>query len=178
MENDICALLAGDHASLAQLVKQLRSAQRPVAAQLLFKHFAAALGGHLTAVRRVIYPALKSVGWKGISSEMLVGHARLGRSFAELLTLGHDSAEHADALADVLLATEQVMDREHAEMLPVLRDHLDAAQRMALALEVEPYLARHHGSDPHGPHLHVTDWLEEARLLLGGLGGSPSLPTP
>jgi hypothetical protein len=178
METDICGLLAGDHASLAHFARRLRGSHRPAAAQLLFKHFAAALGGHLTAVRRVVYPALKSVGWKDIGSELLVSHARLSRSFAELLTIGHDNAHHADALAEVLRATEQLMEREHAEMLPVLRDHLDAAQRMALALEAEPYLARH-VSDPHGPHLHVSDWLDEARLLLGGLGAaSPSIPMP
>jgi hypothetical protein len=174
--NDICPLLAGDHASLEQLATQLRAAHRPAAAQRLFKHFAAALGGHLTAVRRVIYPALKALGWKDISSELLVGHARLSRSFAELLTVEHDNAHHADALADVLRATEQMIARERAQLLPVLRGHLDTAQRMALALEAEPYLAKPHGGDPHGTNLHVADWLEEARLLLGGLGpaGTPS----
>jgi hypothetical protein len=99
--SDICALFAAEHASLAQLATQLHASQRPAAAQRLFKHFAAALGGHLTAVRRVIYPALKAIGWN---------------------------------------------------------------------------LAKHHGSDHHGPHLHVADWIEGARLLMGGLGpaGAPS----
>ena len=176
MKNDITALLAADHALLTELATDLHAAPHPATARLLFRHFAAALGGHLTGVRKVVYPSLKAVGWKDVPSDLLLGHAQLTHAFAELLTLAHDSGEFADALADLLEGTAQLIEQERTQLLPLLDQHLDASQRLGLHLEAAPYFA-HTQADPHRLRLHATDWLEEARLLLGAGDRLPSAST-
>src|SRR5258706_3353723 len=97
---DIVAVLDEDHARLVELAGRLRSSPRPGLAIPQFNDFAVALGGHLTAVKRVVYPALKAVGWKEVNSTMLLGHAKLTHAFAELLTLKKASGIFAESLSD------------------------------------------------------------------------------
>lgn len=174
MKHDIVALLHNDHALLAELGGQLRRSPNLAAAEPLFRRFAGALGGHLTAVRKVVYPALKSVGWKNVPSQLLVGQARLTHAFADLLTLKIATAAFAEALSDVLEATARLLDLEHAHLLPLLREHVDDGQRMALGIAAEDYLPHPDRPVENEPRLHVSDWIEEARLLLGGVNAPPA----
>lgn len=174
MKNDIVAVMRADHAQLARLAHELRACPSLGAAQHCFRDFSAALAGHLTAVRKVVYPALKSVGWKDVSSDVLIGHARLTHAFAELLTLKPDTGEFADGLADLLEATCRLVGDEQHRLLPLLGEHLDAAQRLTVGLEAEAYLV--HDPEQHlPPRRHgAAEWLEEARLLLGGVHAPPA----
>jgi hypothetical protein len=174
MKNDIVVLLEAEHERLAQLRRQLRRCPRLEAAEPLFRRFSASLGGHLTAVRKIVYPGLKAAGWKDIRSELLLAHARLAHAFAELLTLKTATAAFADVLTDVLEATRQLIDREQAELLPWLRTHLDGAQRMSMGLAAEVYLAPPGHASGHETRQHPSDWLEEARLLLSGVNAPPA----
>lgn len=174
MKNDIVAVLRADHALLDLLAHELRACAAPAAAHQTFRHFSAALGGHLTAVKKVIYPALKSVGWKDVRSDLLVGHARLTRAFAELLTLKTDSAVFADGLSDLLEATARLLELEQHELLPVLERRLDPAQRLTIGLEAGAYVAPDAAPRPHAERLPASEWLEEARLLLGGVHAPPA----
>ena len=169
----IDALLDRDHAVLRQLAQEMRSCARPAAARALFKQFTAALGGHLTAGRKVVRPVLASAGWSDPRCDLLLGETHFTHTFAELLTLKLDTAAFTEALSDVLEATDQLVKREQDELLPLLREHLDEAQLLSLALEAERYLV-HPGMEEHSLRLHASDWLEEARLLLGGLQATPT----
>ncbi|HEY0856539.1 MAG TPA: hemerythrin domain-containing protein [Albitalea sp.] len=174
MKNDIVAVLRADHALLTRQADELRACVSPAAAQQRFRDFSAVLGGHLTAVRKVVYPALKSVGWKDVSSELLIGHARLTHAFAELLTLKSETGAFADGLAVLLEATCRLVSEEQLRLLPLLGEQLDAAQRLAVGLDAQAYVVHEAGQHPpigrHGP----TEWLEEARLLLGGVHAPPA----
>jgi hypothetical protein len=174
MKTDIVALLEAEHEQLSRLRRQLRLCPRIEAAEPLFKRFATTLGGHLTAVRKVVYPGLKSVGWKDVRSDLLLAHARLSHSFAELLTLKTSTGAFAEALADVMEATRGLVELERAELLPWLRAHLDAAQRMSLGLAAEGYLVHAGHAAGHEPRQHASEWLEEARLLLSGVHAPPA----
>ena len=129
-----------------------------------------ALGGHLTAVKRVVYPALQAVGWKNVNSTLLLGHAKLTHAFADVLTLKKTSAVFAEALDDLLDATDRLLDRERADLLPILREQLTAGTRIALAAEATQYLAHPRRAEARDAvRLSARDWIEEARLLLGGM---------
>src|SRR5688500_9818838 len=178
MNSDIVVLLEAEHALLADLRRQLHRCALAEAAEALFKRFATTLGGHLTAVRKVVYPGLKSAGWKDVRSDLLLAHARLTHAFAELITLKPATGAFAEALGEVLEGARQLIDLERAELLPWLRGHLDAAQRMSLGLAAEVYLSHARHTEPREPRQHVSDWLEEARLLLSGVNAPPAAAGP
>jgi hypothetical protein len=183
MQHDIVGLLGENHARLAESSLALRACARPQAAFAQFDEFAVLLGAHLTLAKRVIYPALKGVGWRNVSSTLLLGHARLTQAFAELLTLKRANGAFADALADLLEATECVVERERSELLPLLAQHFGAGERLALAVEARQYLpdgAARASRPARLERRNARDWIEEARLLLGGLRSiaSPQEPAP
>jgi len=168
MKNDIVTLLRDNHELLHVLSSQLRSCARHEQVRPLFKQFSLALGGQLGAMNRVIYPALKSQGWREVRSDMLVGHAKLAQALAELLTIKPDSGAFADALSDLLDATEHVLGLEARHLLPLVARNFDGAQCVALGFDAEPYLRAAAEIDPLDSRL-LSDWMDEARLILGGL---------
>lgn len=174
MKNDVVTLLRGNHQILRRLMRQFRDCTRPEQARIVFKRFSLALGGQLGCMNKVIYPALKSLRWKGVRSDLLVGHAKLAHALAEVLTLKPDSGAFVDALGDLLEATAHVLDQEAAGFLPLLERTFDSAQRGALGLDAEPYLGACVEADPLDSR--YSDWLEEARLILGGLQ-APASPS-
>jgi hypothetical protein len=182
MQHDIVGLIDEDHARLTELANALRACARPAAAVAQFNDFAVALGAHLSVLKRVIYPALKAVGWKNVSSSLLVGHAKLTQAFAELLTLKKADGLFADSLADLIDATGQVLERERTELLPMLAELLSPGERLAMAADAAQFLpeaARPPGRPASDPgRQSVRDWIEEARLLLGGMHSSASAQEP
>lgn len=184
MQHDIVGLLGEDHDRLTELGRSLRACARPNAAFLQFDEFAVLLGAHLSVMKRVVYPALKSVGWKDVSSTLLLGHAKLTQAFAELLTLKKANGAFADALADLLEATAWMVSRERVELLPLLEKQLTGGTRLAMAAEAAHYvpqfkpMATRTGSGVGRQS--ARDWVEEARLLLGGMrpADSSQEPTP
>jgi hypothetical protein len=124
-------------------------------------------------MRRVVYPAIGPQA----PSDLPLHDAAFTHSFAELLTLQPDTGAFDEALADLLDATAHLIEREQVHLLPWLSQILDDAQRLSLALEAEPYLAPM-ATDSLGSRRQVTDWIEEARLLLGGLKPERESPAP
>ena len=173
MQQDIVAVLDEDHGRLIELSRCLGSSAQPGLALTHFNQFAVMLGGHLTAVRKVVYPALKAIGWAGITSTLLICHAELTHSFAELLTLKKASGLFAESLSDVLDATQRLIERERRELFPVLREQVSPGLRLAMALDANRYLAHHFHAPPPATgdivRQSTRDWVEEARLLLGGM---------
>ena len=169
MKIDIVSLLRDNHEKLFQSTRQLRECTRQEAARLLFKQFSLTLGGHLGCMNKVVYPALKSQRWKGIQSDMLVGHAKLAHALAEALTLKADGGAFSDCLVDLVDATAYVLDQEREHLLPVIENQFDIAQRLAMGLDAEPYLYTGEEADAVDSRYAASDWLEEARLILGGL---------
>lgn len=168
MKNDVVALLEESHTLLRKLNAQLRGCARQEDARLLFRQYALALGAHLGSMNKVVYPCLKSLGWHDVQSELLVGHAKLAHMLADLLTLKLEGSVFGECLADLLDATEHVTLRESDNLFPLL-GRLDMAQRVAMRLDAEPYVCRVDDVDPLDLRI-AADWIEEARLLLGGLG--------
>jgi hypothetical protein len=172
MQHDIVGVLDEAHARLGELGRRLRASARPALALYQFNEFAVLLGGHLAVMKRVVYPALKAIGWKNVSSSLLVGHARLTQSFAELLTLKKANGAFADSLSDLLEATQRLLDAERAELFPLLEAHFSAGARLAMAAEAVQYLP-HPAPAASRPsdvvRQSARDWVEEARLLLGGM---------
>jgi len=173
MQHDIVDLLGENHARLAERGRSLRACARPLAALAQFQAYALVLGAHLAVLKRVIYPALKTAGWKNVSSTLLVGHAKLTQAFAEVLTLKKGNGAFADALDDLLDATDSVVERERADLLPLLAALLTSGERLAMATEGARFLPDEAplAEQPGGETGRQTarDWIEEARLLLGGM---------
>jgi hypothetical protein len=177
MKNDVVTLFRDNHQLLRRLMRQLKDCARPEQARVFFKQFSLALGGQLGGMNKVVYPALKSLGWAGVRSDMLVGHAKLAQGLAEVLTLKPGNGDFADALGDLLDATLVVLDQEAEHLLPLLERQFDGAQRLALGLDVEPYLAAGTEVDSLDSR-YMSDWLEEARLILGGLQAPAEVVAP
>jgi len=165
MKNDVVALLEERHALLRKLRTQLRGCARQEHARLLFRQYALALGAHIGAMSKVVYPTLTSLGWRDVQSDLLVGHAKLAHMLADLLRLKLEGSLFGECLADLLDATEHVTLRESDELLPLL-GRLDMAQRVAMRLDAEPYLSRVNEVDPLLGLQITADWIEEARMLL------------
>lgn len=177
MQNEIVGVLDEDHVRLGELAAGLRACPRPAFALRQFDEFAQLLGGHLLVMKRIVYPALKTIGWKDVSSVLLLGHARLSRGFAELLTLKRANGAFADALSDLLDATEHLLEAERTELRPILVRHFSVGARLAMAADAVLYLPpRASAGAPPAVHTlrqSARDWVEEARLLLSGLRPEP-----
>jgi hypothetical protein len=169
MAQDIIALLEEDARWLRHRAASLRACPRADSAALLFRQFSSALGGRLGAMRRVVYPALKALSWKDVRTDVLVSQAKLAHALAALLTKAPGSAAFATDLAVLLAASGRALALEERELLPLLRDELDDAERAMLALDAERYLVGADGKDGFDHRVHADEWLEEARLVLGSL---------
>jgi hypothetical protein len=173
MQHDIVAVLEENHDRLIELAGSLRACPRPQVAMVQFNEFAVLLGAHLGVMKRVVYPALKSIGWKDVSSTVLLGHAKLTQAFAEVLTLKKANGAFADALGDLLEATAWLVAQERSALLPLLQKNLTDGTRLAMAAEASNYVPRTSvttswsGSDFRRQS--ARDWIEAARLLLGAM---------
>lgn len=152
---------------------------QPSLALVQFNQFAVVLGGHLAAVKKVVYPALKAIGWTGINSTLLIGHAKLTHSFAEQLTLKKGTGLFAESLSDLLDGTQRLIKHEQAELFPVLQQQLGTALRLSMALDAARYLAQPLSPAPGDLVRQSTrEWVEEARLLLGGMRTADEFADP
>jgi hypothetical protein len=173
MERDLVQVLAEDHAVLRWLGERLSAATR-TAKPMVFNEFARALGAHETVVEQTVLPALKATGWRGLSSDVLTGHADLRRELADLLTMDKGSAAFDVAVERLLRRLARQCDLEEEKLLPVLRASLDDTQRELLAFDAESHLTRLLGDDaPDANELElaqpVNELLEEAHVVLGSL---------
>jgi hypothetical protein len=177
MNRKIIHSLEESHRALHKLGGQLELASRTEDAERLFRQFALALGGHLGTMNKVVYPSLQNQdpSLRAAQGQLMMGHARLAQSLADLLTLKAHSSAFTESLQDLLEATRQTMAREVDVLFPMLRS-LDDAQILTMMLDADAYLAppAEPETDPANVKI-VSDWLEEARLLLGTL---PTAPAP
>lgn len=174
MKNDIATVLKADQELLRNLAGEMRRCWRADAAHAKFRQFSTALGGHLSALKNVLYPGLKAAGLKGAYDEVLSRHTVLSRSFAELLTIKEDSSAFTSRLAELLGASERLIDAERRELLPLLAEHLDSAQCLTMGIEAQDYFAHRSDTSCVDSRFPAAEWLEEARLLIGGFGATPS----
>jgi hypothetical protein len=173
MERDVVQVLTEDHSVLEWLGDRLRTTHTCDARSLMFNEFARALGAHETVIDETVVPALKSCGWRGLSSDVLTSHSALKRSFAEVLTLGRHDAAFPDVLNALILQLAQHCELERSKLLPVLRDCLDDAQREMMAFDAEAHLMRILGDARPGEDTALAqpanELIEEAQLVLGSL---------
>ncbi|RQP22811.1 hemerythrin domain-containing protein [Piscinibacter terrae] len=171
MSNKIVDSLAESHRALGGLADQLRRTVRPEDASRLFRQFALALGGHLGMMNKVVYPSLQNQDpdQREAQAALMLGHTRLAQSLADLLTLKPDSSAFADSLRDLLEASCETIAREEEVLFPMLGT-LDDSQVLAMTLDADTYLAPLAEPEPDPADVKFSsDWLEEARLLLGTL---------
>lgn len=175
MEKDLIQVLTEDHAVLGWLTGRLRETTSTRKA-LLFNEFARALGAHQTVIDQVVIPALKSCGWRGLSSDVLAGHMALKRSLAELLTQRPGSASFDAALEPVLLELGLQSSRECDKLLPLLHRLLAADQLAMLAYDAELQLAKLLGDGSHLDDIDsaqpADELLAEAHVVLASLPGT------
>jgi hypothetical protein len=173
MERDVVQVLTEDHAVLGWLGERLRSAPPSESRILMFNEFARALGAHETVIDETVVPALRSCGPGGLSSDLLVSHAALKRSFAEVLTLGRNDPAFAGSLAALIRQLERHCELEERKLLPLLHDCLDDAQREMMAFDAEVHLTRILGDERPREDAALAqpanELLEEAHLVLGSL---------
>jgi hypothetical protein len=171
MPKDIVALLEEDSASLQRLISDLRRCPRMDNALALSRKFSSGLGGHLAAIRNVVYPALRSMRWKDVRMDVLVGHAHLSRTLAGVLTLRPGTTAFTESLAELLNATEHLLEQEQRHLLDQLADGLLEAERHMMASDAERFLTATAAcrSDQPPSRMASDEWLEEARLLIGGM---------
>lgn len=177
MNNKIVDSLTESHRALGTLGDQLRRSVRSEDASRLFRQFALALGSHLGLMNKVVYPSLQNQdpNLRSAQASLMLGHARLAHSLAELLTLKAHSSAFVDGLRDLLEASQDITSHEADVLFPMLQS-LDDSHILAMTLDADAYLAplAEPEPDPAGVKF-SSDWLEEARLLLGTL---PNVTVP
>jgi iron-sulfur cluster repair protein YtfE (RIC family) len=136
MEREPGDILAEQHEEVRRMFDALYGGDVAVAPELFN-----ALGMHLAIEEAVVYPLLLESGIDAEIRESFVEHVGAKRLIRDLI-----DAPFADeawwAAARVLRRQlEEHMDREESEVLPLLRRELDDAQRMALAHEIEAFMA-------------------------------------
>jgi hypothetical protein len=174
MKNEVLVTLVASQQTLENLGRQLRQSPRREEATPLFRQYALALGAHLGTMNKAVFPALQSLGEpvREAQSCLMLGHAKLAHCLAELLTFKPESAAFVETLSDLLDAAAEVIACERTTLLPLLNG-LDDAQLLSMALDAEAYLPTARELDAGRSNVrYVSDWLEEARLLLGS--GPPS----
>lgn len=175
MNKDLIQVMTENHAVLGWLSGRLRLT-RSAGKSLLFNEFARALGAHQTLIDQTVIPALKSCGWRGVSSDVLAGHMALKRGLAELLTLRPGSAGFDEALEGLLqgLAAQCALERD--KLLPRLRQLLDAGQRRMLGCEAELHLTQILGDESRLDDIDIArpvdELLAEAHVVLASLSGA------
>ena len=170
MERDILQTLADDHAILRWLTHRLSATPPGRVRAMVFSELSRALGAHQTVVDRVLVPALKSRGWWGVSSDVLVGHATLKRLLAEALAVQNRIVFDA-ALRSLLAELQLQIRREREKLVPLLWRCFDDELRSTMAQEADIHLARLLGDSPewHDAELWTErpELIEEAYLVLG-----------
>jgi len=179
MEKDVVQVLTENHAVLGWLAERLQGERAAAAVEpLLFNEFARALGGHQTVIDQTVIPALKSCGWRGVTSDVLTGHVALKRSLAELLTLKRDDGRFREALKQLSLQLAAQRECERVKLLPVLRKCLDDGQRALMAFDAELHLTRIFGAtrlplDEVDLSQGADDLIAEAQVVLASLPSAP-----
>lgn len=169
-ERDVILALAEHHAILRWLSERLVSASTPDHRQHLFDEFAKALGGHLRSIDHAVMPAMRECGWKDVRSSLLVGHVELKHRLGELLTLRDSPALFEQRLLEFLARLAEQLDREGADLVPVLRNSLDLDARRLLGVQVQSQFgmlfSQAFSTDTPGD---AHQLVEEARIVLGAL---------
>lgn len=181
MERDVLQVLGKDHAVIAWLADRLVASPPGRARSLVFNEFSRTLGAHLAVIDRTVLPALRTCGWRGLTSDVLSGHMALKRRLAEVLTLAPDDEEFDAARSQLVTEVAKQRCREQDALLPVLNECLDDAQRSMLALDAELHLTSLLGQTNEmmfenvGMTRAADELLEEAYLVLGSFpaAGAP-----
>lgn len=172
---DVLVSLTEDHVLLSRLAQAVRAMHDRLSRNALFDELAKALGGHFAALEYVIVPACSRSSLRGLGSDILIAHMNLKRQLADVLMMERNNAEFEVELLALCDAVEAQADREQLELLPVLRDGFDEAERAYLAAEVEAHMTARVGEQMF---VHVwmqreprraTDMLEEAKVVLSSL---------
>ncbi len=174
MERDVLQVLTEDHAVLVWLADRLSDARPGRARSVMFGEFARALGAHQTVIDLTVLPALKTVHWSGVSSDVLTSHMALKRLLAECLTVERNEAGFDEALRRLATQAKLQCGLEQHKLLPVLRGCLDESQREMMAFDAEMHLTRLLGETPTVHEVgelapRASDLVEEAYVVLGSL---------
>lgn len=135
---DVLVSLTEAHMRLGDLAHSVRTSadRRP-----LFESLSKALQNHFAALEQVILPAFARAGSQASDSGVLEAHRSLQRRLSELLS----KERGANLDAELTAFCDEVdahADREQLELLPVMRERFDEAERAMLAEQVEARLAR------------------------------------
>lgn len=170
MSKDIVAVVLENHAALAWLSERLPAADRRPAQRLLFDEYAKALGGHLRAIDAVVIPALRSKGWRNLSSAVLVGHVELKGQLADLLTVDAEAPDFEGAFAALVVNVATQAERENKQLLPLLSRQFNARERLMLGGEALEHRERVMGDGvpSFADSQPAAELVAEARLVLGG----------
>lgn len=169
MQKYLPSILRRQHEVIRQQAERIVEASNPRYRAHLFRQYARAVGGHVRAVDQVVIPTLQLHGWRGVSSDLLIGHARMKQHLAEALVAAQQ-AYQMDGLIDNLLAeVARQCVREVEELLPLLEKLLaddesrsvggQAAAHFGLVFEAAD--ERRSGS--------ASELVDEARVVLSTL---------
>jgi hypothetical protein len=173
MGRDVVQVLTEDHAVLRWLGERLQAATGEATRSLMFNEIARALGAHETVIEATILPALKACGWRGLTSDVLTGHAALKRHLAEMLTLERSDAAFHAALKPLVQKLNAQCKLEEKKLLPLIQECLDDTQREMLAFDAETHLTRILGDGRSVGEVElaqpVSELIEQAHVVLGSL---------
>jgi hypothetical protein len=136
----IDTLIRQDHTALLKQAKAMSSTDDPALARANYTALKALLVAHSRAEESVVYRALDKLGLTTVreaTQEGEVEHSLCDHLMAQLARGKADSALWKARAKVVFELLDHHIEEEHDDMLPLLEQHFDAAQRAALATRFE-----------------------------------------
>jgi hypothetical protein len=134
-EGDAVDLIEEQHDEVRQLFEDLEDGQLGVAPDLLN-----ALGLHLSLEEALVYPMLLGGALDAIARESIIEHVGVKRLIADLVDAPVADDAWWAGVRVLRRQTEEHMDREEEEVLPVLRRELDQERSLALRQEMVAFM--------------------------------------
>jgi len=124
---------------------------------------------HVYVREHLVFPLLRNIKWKGLTSETLAVHARFKAALAELVVCRPDQDGFTERLQAFVNRTLCQHDEDSQVLVPALREAADLSERRALCHEIELVYQRLAGYDPAPHAMHPRDLLDEAGAALAAL---------
>lgn len=169
MPKRLPSVLLRQHEVVRRQAERIVEASNPRYRVHLFREYARAVGGHIRVIDQVVVPTLQMHRWRGVSSDLLVGHVRMKQHIAEALVAvqqGHD----IDGMVQGLLAeVAQQCAKESAELVPLLKELLGDDESRSLGGQAGAQFSLVFDSAEESRSGYACDLIDEARVVLSTL---------
>lgn len=126
---NVITLLEKDHQEVDELFRRVNLSAKPESIDELTKQIVHDLSVHAAVEEQFVYPLLRAKvdGGNAMADEAIDEHQQAKRLLADLEKLDAGSAEHGEVMEALIETIRHHVEEEEADVLPKLRDAVDAS---------------------------------------------------